>query len=55
MRLLVLGLTERAIFFLLPSIDGLVASGADVERVELVVLELVLVCRGLVTRLQIKQ
>jgi hypothetical protein len=51
-RLLVLGLTERAVLFLLAAVNGLVGSGTDVEGIKLVVLELVLVCRSLVTRLE---
>ena len=53
--LLVLGLTEGAVLLLLTSIDGLVGGGADVEGVELVVLQLVLVGRGLVASLKSDQ
>ena len=50
--LLVLGLAEGAVLLLLTAVDGLVGGGADVERVELVIFELELICRGLVASLK---
>ena len=50
--LLVLGLAERAVLLLLAAVDGLVGGGADVERVELVIFELELICWGLVACLK---
>ena len=48
-------MTEGTVLLLLTSVDGLVGGGADVEGVELVVLQLVLVGRGLVASLKSDQ
>ena len=53
--LLVLGPAEGTVLFLLPSVDGLVGRRTNVERVELVVLQLVLVRWGLVACLKKNQ
>jgi hypothetical protein len=52
---MILGLTKWTVFFFLSSVDRLVGGGADVERIEFVVLQLVLISGGFIASLKLSR